>query len=105
MKMALITGITTQDRTSLAESLLENGYYAQGIQRRSSLLNTDRINHFYQDPYTRDRRLALHYGEVPDSYSQIRARSDSYLGSGHDCIFTHCCQTVVSFCECGGKFA
>ena len=105
MKMALITGITAQDCTSLAESLQENGYYAQGIQRRSSLLNTDRIDHFYRDPYTQDRRLALHYGEAPDSRSQIRTRSDSYSGSRHDCIFTHCCQTVVSFCECGGKFA
>lgn len=72
MKKALITGITGQDGAYLAELLLDKGYEVHGIKRRSSLLNTDRIDHLYQDPHTPDRRLILHYGDLTDSTSLIR---------------------------------
>jgi GDPmannose 4,6-dehydratase len=72
MKKALITGITGQDGAYLAELLLEKGYEVHGIKRRSSLLNTDRIDHLYQDPHAPDRRLVLHYGDMTDSSSLIR---------------------------------
>lgn len=71
-KIALITGITGQDGAYLAELLLEKGYEVHGIKRRSSLLNTDRIDHLYQDPHVTDRRLVLHYGDMTDSSSLIR---------------------------------
>ena len=57
MKRALITGITGQDGAYLAEFLLEKGYHVHGIKRRSSLLNTDRIDHIYEDPHTKDQNL------------------------------------------------
>jgi GDPmannose 4,6-dehydratase len=72
MKKALITGITGQDGAYLAELLLEKGYEVHGIKRRSSLLNTDRIDHLYQDPHETGRRLVLHYGDMTDSSSLIR---------------------------------
>ena len=72
MKRALITGITGQDGAYLAELLLEKGYEVHGIKRRASLLNTDRIDHLYQDPHAPDRRLVLHYGDMTDSSSLIR---------------------------------
>ena len=72
MKKALITGITGQDGAYLAELLLEKGYEVHGIKRRASLLNTDRIDHLYQDPHAPDRRLVLHYGDMTDSSSLIR---------------------------------
>ena len=72
MKKALITGITGQDGAYLAEFLLGKDYEVHGIKRRASLLNTDRIDHLYQDPHTLDRRLVLHYGDMTDSSSLIR---------------------------------
>ena len=71
-KIALITGITGQDGAYLAELLLEKGYIVHGIKRRASLLNTDRIDHLYQDPHVTGRRLFLHYGDMTDSSSLVR---------------------------------
>lgn len=71
-KVALITGITGQDGAYLAELLLNKGYEVHGIKRRSSLFNTDRIDHLYQDPHETGRRLVLHYGDMTDSSSLIR---------------------------------
>lgn len=72
MKKALITGITGQDGAYLAELLIHNGYEVHGIKRRSSLFNTDRIDHLYQDPHVDNRRLVLHYGDLTDSTNLIR---------------------------------
>jgi len=72
MKRALITGITGQDGAYLAEFLLEKGYEVHGIKRRTSLFNTDRIDHLYQDPHVRGRRFILHYGDMTDSSSLVR---------------------------------
>ena len=72
MKKALITGITGQDGSYLAELLLEKGYEVHGIKRRASLFNTDRIDHLYQDPHDKGRRLVLHYGDMTDSTNLIR---------------------------------
>jgi GDPmannose 4,6-dehydratase len=72
MKKALITGITGQDGSYLAELLLSKGYEVHGIKRRSSLFNTDRIDHLYQDPHEQGRRLFLHYGDMTDSTNLIR---------------------------------
>ena len=71
-KVALITGITGQDGAYLAEFLLAKGYIVHGIKRRSSLFNTDRIDHLYQDPHEPDRRLVLHHGDMTDSSSLVR---------------------------------
>jgi GDPmannose 4,6-dehydratase len=71
-KKALITGITGQDGAYLAEFLLKKGYEVHGIKRRTSLFNTDRIDHLYQDPHTRNRKFVLHYGDMTDSSSLIR---------------------------------
>ena len=71
-KVALITGITGQDGAYLAELLLEKGYLVHGIKRRSSLFNTERIDHLYQDPHQSDRRFFLHYGDMTDSTSLTR---------------------------------
>jgi GDPmannose 4,6-dehydratase len=71
-KVALITGITGQDGAYLAELLLAKGYVVHGIKRRSSLFNTDRIDHLYQDPHVDDQRLVLHYGDLTDSTNLIR---------------------------------
>ncbi|MFY9950115.1 MAG: GDP-mannose 4,6-dehydratase, partial [Candidatus Sulfotelmatobacter sp.] len=72
MKKALITGITGQDGSYLAEFLLTKGYEVHGIKRRSSLLNTERIDHLYEDPHVPDRRFFLHYGDMTDANSLIR---------------------------------
>ncbi len=72
MKKALITGITGQDGAYLAELLLEKGYEVHGIKRRSSLFNTERIDHLYQDPHEKGVRLKLHYGDLSDSTNVIR---------------------------------
>jgi GDPmannose 4,6-dehydratase len=72
MKTALITGITGQDGSYLAELLLKKGYMVHGIKRRSSLMNTGRIDHLYQDPHDKDIRLKLHYGDLSDSTNLIR---------------------------------
>jgi GDPmannose 4,6-dehydratase len=71
-KRALITGITGQDGAYLAELLLEKGYEVHGIKRRSSLFNTQRIDHLYQDPHEDDIRLRLHYGDLTDATNLIR---------------------------------
>jgi GDPmannose 4,6-dehydratase len=71
-KCALITGITGQDGSYLAELLLEKGYIVHGVKRRSSLFNTDRIDHIYQDPHVDGRNLVLHYGDLTDSTNLIR---------------------------------
>ncbi|WP_343522478.1 GDP-mannose 4,6-dehydratase [Pedobacter sp.] len=76
MKTALITGITGQDGTYLAELLLEKGYMVHGIKRRSSLFNTDRIDHLYQDPHDENVRFKLHYGDLSDSTNLIRIIKD-----------------------------
>jgi GDPmannose 4,6-dehydratase len=72
LKKALITGITGQDGAYLAEFLLKKGYEVHGIKRRSSLINTQRIDHLYQDPHVLDRNLHLHYGDLTDSTNLIR---------------------------------
>ncbi len=72
MKKALITGITGQDGSYLAEFLLEKGYEVHGIKRRSSLFNTQRIDHIYQDPHEVGARLHLHYGDLTDSSNLTR---------------------------------
>jgi GDPmannose 4,6-dehydratase len=71
-KTALITGITGQDGAYLAEYLIKKGYIVHGIKRRSSLLNTDRIDHLYQDPHVEKRNLVLHYGDLSDSMNITR---------------------------------
>src|SRR5438045_6494826 len=76
-KVALITGITGQDGAYLAEFLLGKGYVVHGIKRRTSLFNTDRIDHLYQDPHVRGRRFILHYGDMTDSSSLMRVMQDS----------------------------
>lgn len=72
MKRALITGITGQDGAYLAEFLLEKGYEVHGIKRRTSLINTQRIDHLYVDPHVENRRFYLHYGDLTDSTNLIR---------------------------------
>jgi GDPmannose 4,6-dehydratase len=71
-KTALITGVTGQDGAYLAEFLLKKGYVVHGIKRRSSLFNTDRIDHLYQDPHVDNRNFILHYGDLTDSTSLLR---------------------------------
>ena len=71
-KVALITGITGQDGSYLAEFLLDKGYEVHGIKRRSSSFNTDRIDHLYQDPHESNCKLILHYGDLSDSMSLVR---------------------------------
>ena len=72
MKKALITGITGQDGAYLAELLLEKGYEVHGIKRRTSMFNTDRIDHLYKDQHEDDVRFFLHYGDMTDSTNLIR---------------------------------
>jgi GDPmannose 4,6-dehydratase len=76
LKKALITGITGQDGAYLAELLLEKGYEVHGVKRRSSLFNTERIDHLYKDPHEKDRRFILHYGDMTDSTNLIRIIQD-----------------------------
>ena len=71
-KVALITGVTGQDGSYLAELLLEKGYEVHGIKRRSSLFNTQRVDHIYQDPHTKNRNFILHYGDLSDSSNLVR---------------------------------
>ena len=72
MKKALITGVTGQDGSYLSELLLDKGYEVHGIKRRTSLFNTDRIDHLYQDPHESNRKFVLHHGDLTDSTSLIR---------------------------------
>jgi GDPmannose 4,6-dehydratase len=71
-KVALITGITGQDGSYLAEFLLEKGYVVHGIKRRASLFNTDRVDHIYQDPHIENARFKLHYGDLTDTSNLVR---------------------------------
>lgn len=72
MKTALITGVTGQDGAYLAELLLSKGYMVHGIKRRSSLFNTQRIDHIYEDPHINNQHFKLHYGDLSDSTNLIR---------------------------------
>jgi GDPmannose 4,6-dehydratase len=76
-KCALITGITGQDGAYLAELLLQKGYIVHGVKRRTSLFNTDRIDHLFQDPHEKDVRLHLHHGDLTDSTNLIRIIQES----------------------------
>ena len=76
-KTALITGITGQDGAYLAEFLLKKGYVVHGLKRRSSLFNTARIDHLYEDPHVPERRLILHHGDMTDSMSVLRVVEES----------------------------
>ena len=76
MKKALITGITGQDGSYLAELLLEKGYEVHGIKRRASSLNTQRIDHIYQDPHDENPKIRLHYGDLTDSSNLTRILSE-----------------------------
>ena len=71
MKIALITGVTGQDGAYLAEFLLKKGYEVHGVKRRTSLFNTDRIDHLYQGPHKEQRQFVLHHGDMTDSSSLI----------------------------------
>ncbi|MGB5318206.1 GDP-mannose 4,6-dehydratase, partial [Eudoraea sp.] len=71
-KVAFITGVTGQDGAYLSELLLKKGYLVHGLKRRSSLFNTERIDHLYQDPHIEDRNFVLHYGDMTDSTNLIR---------------------------------
>ncbi len=75
-KVALITGITGQDGAYLSEFLLKKGYVVHGIKRRSSMFNTERIDHLYQDPHVENRNLVLHYGDLTDSMNLTRIIGD-----------------------------
>ena len=72
MKKALITGVTGQDGSYLAEFLLDKGYEVHGIKRRASLFNTQRIDHIYEDPHAKMPRLKLHYGDLTDGSNLTR---------------------------------
>ena len=71
-KTALVTGVTGQDGAYLAEFLLGNGYEVHGLKRRTSLFNTDSIDHLYQDPHEKNRHFVLHHGDMTDSSSLVR---------------------------------
>jgi len=76
MKVAFITGVTGQDGAYLSEFLLKKGYQVHGLKRRSSMFNTDRIDHLYQDPHIENRHFILHYGDMTDSSNLIRLISE-----------------------------
>ena len=71
-KIALITGVTGQDGAYLSEFLLKKGYVVHGLKRRTSLFNTDRIDHLYQDPHAEGARFFMHYGDMTDSTNLVR---------------------------------
>ena len=76
MKKALITGVTGQDGSYLAELLLEKSYEVHGIKRRASLFNAQRIDHIFQDPHERNRNFHLHYGDLSDPWNLTRILSE-----------------------------
>ena len=76
MKIALITGVTGQDGAYLSEFLLKKGYTVHGLKRRTSLFNTDRINHLYEDPHIENQKFILHYGDMTDSTNLIKLIKD-----------------------------
>ena len=71
-KIALVTGVTGQDGAYLSEFLLKKGYTVHGLKRRSSLFNTDRIDHIYEDPHIENQKFILHFGDMTDSSNLIR---------------------------------
>ena len=71
-KVALITGITGQDGSYLAEFLLEKGYIVHGIKRRASSFNTQRVDHIYEDPHVKNAHFKLHYGDLSDTSNLVR---------------------------------
>ena len=75
-KIALITGVTGQDGAYLAEFLLKKDYEVHGIKRRSSLINTDRVDHLYEDPQIENKKFAMYYGDLTDATSLIRIIQD-----------------------------
>ncbi len=75
-KVALVTGVTGQDGAYLAEFLLEKGYEVHGMKRRTSLFNTDRIDHLYQDPHEKGVSFRLHHGDMTDSNNLVRIIQD-----------------------------
>ena len=75
-KVAMITGVTGQDGSYLAEFLLEKGYEVHGIKRRASLFNTERVDHIYQDPHVTNQNFKLHYGDLTDSSNLTRILSE-----------------------------
>ena len=79
-KVALITGITGQDGSYLAELLLEKGYIVHGLKRRSSSFNTSRIDHLYQDPHEKDAKFFLHYGDLIDSTNVMEINKKNSAG-------------------------
>ncbi len=83
-KVALITGITGQDGAYLAEYLIKKGYVVHGIKRRSSMFNTDRIDHLYQDPHVENRNLILHYGDLTDSLNLTRIIGETQPDETHN---------------------
>jgi GDPmannose 4,6-dehydratase len=91
-KTALITGVTGQDGSYLAEFLLEKGYDVHGIKRRASLFNTERIDHIYQDPHTPAGHFTLHYGDLTDGSSLTRIIN----GVGPDEIYNLGAQSHVA---------
>ena len=80
-KKAIITGVTGQDGAYLSELLLEKGYTVHGIKRRTSLFNTDRIDHIYEDPQINNRRFVLHHGDMSDSTNLIRIIKENIRGN------------------------
>lgn len=91
MKKALITGITGQDGSYLAELLLEKGYEVHGIKRRSSLFNTQRFDHIYQDPHVDHQQLILHYGDLTDSSNLTRLLQEVQPDEGYNLAATISC--------------
>ena len=75
-KRAIITGVTGQDGSYLTEFLLEKGYEVHGIKRRASSLNTQRVDHIYEDPHTDNQNFVLHYGDLTDSSNLISELND-----------------------------
>ena len=91
MKKALITGITGQDGSYLADLLLEKGYEVHGIIRRASTFNTSRIDHLYADPHINGVRMFLHYGDLADSVNLVATEDDEFVevqGSGEESTFS-----------------
>ena len=90
-KIALITGITGQDGSYLAELLLEKGYEVHGIKRRASSFNTQRVDHIYQDPHVNNRNFVLHYGDLTDSSNLTRSASASFRSHSQIVSTRHPC--------------
>ena len=83
-KVALITGITGQDGSYLAEFLLEKGYIVHGIKRRASSFNTQRVDHIYEDPHVKNAHFKLHYGDLSDTSNLVRIVQETGSSSFDD---------------------